>query len=667
MSMRRRTLLKVIVLGDSGMFVFNFRYVHKKFSQQYKATIGADLSLRNRLMIALSLCRLLCPSYDVNVMKSFDTLDNWHDEFLKQRYTLTTDVHKFSYLSLIGMASEFSKGLQANPTDPRTFPFALLGNKIDVDGGNSRVVSEKKAKDWCASKGTCITLKHQQKNINVDAAFLCIAKNALANEREQDIYFQGIPEAVTETEQSGVASVKERAFRCHMGSCFSQKLKNLKSLRLISPLLSIAALDDAFLKDYTLAEEYAQKFHLPGSQFYTSLSRHQMDFETEEVEHCMRVEVPDMAGLVNRTDQEANREKYNDRLLSEEHVNLHTEAEKILHFPLNLNHLLKIKLAGDDEGSRPFRIRKRKNASTSREMMKGPDHLESENEMNQAMEEDNESVLEASAEFPDISGSASMENAVIDQRNRETMKELNLLKSENEVHPVLHEDRVEEKSPGLIKPFGEEETNRDMKSSYRVQPENEVHHVMVEDHKLGKVRRSSSLQVEGFFHLDIQEPSPLVRPLAEEIHTDAEHGKLPATRTSKYGNVRLLLKWYKEILNGTTTPHFMLIPSPSRRNILGFLGRENHNEAMDKDASDLVSKRVKDGRTALGAMKTRWIPNLPQSFSEPSLPCILELKSVYCGKRLRHLESINITKHMDSPEPPAVSGFIEQANYSSDC
>ncbi|KAE8666377.1 hypothetical protein F3Y22_tig00112498pilonHSYRG00004 [Hibiscus syriacus] len=588
---------------------------------------------------------------------------------------------------------------------------------------------------------------------------------------------------------------------------------NISSSVDICVVWHIAALDDAFLKDYTLAEEYAQKFHLPGSQFYTSLSRHQMDFETEvrtlhgvrdseasveklrcdnffleEVSHFKtvggveeepqslanenereRVEVPDMAGLVNRTDQEANREKYNDRLLSEEHVNLHTEAEEDSPLPLKLkplaedqtsremmkgpDHLesekekervnlhteaeedsplpLKLKPLAEDQTSRemmkgpdhlesekekerlnlhteaeedsplPLKLKPLAEDQTSREMMKGPDHLESENEMNQAMEEDNESVLEASAEFPDISGSASMEKCsnrfsseganlcteadeeplrpveslVEDQRNRETMKELNLLKSENEVHPVLHEDRVsmkvtvevpslvdsenhigrepsrennndelcqeeclnlvvqvEEKSPGLIKPFGEEETNRDMKSSYRVQPENEVHHVMVEDHKLGKVRRSSSLQVEGFFHLDIQEPSPLVRPLAEEIHTDAEHGKLPATRTSKYGNVRLLLKCIMR--------------------------------QWIKDASDLVSKRVKDGRTALGAMKTRWIPNLPQSFSEPSLPCILELKSVYCGKRLRHLESINITKHMDSPEPPAVSGFIEQAEIT---
>lgn len=29
---------------------------------------------------------------------------------------------------------------QANPPDPKRFPFILLGNKIDIDGGNSRVV-----------------------------------------------------------------------------------------------------------------------------------------------------------------------------------------------------------------------------------------------------------------------------------------------------------------------------------------------------------------------------------------------------------------------------------------------------------------------------------------------------------------------------------------------
>ncbi|XP_024032533.1 ras-related protein Rab7-like, partial [Morus notabilis] len=76
----------------------------------------------------------------------------------------------------------------ANPEDPGNFPFILLGNKIDIDGGNSRVVSEKKAMDWCASKGNITYFETSAKeDYNVDAAFFSIAKTALANENEQDM------------------------------------------------------------------------------------------------------------------------------------------------------------------------------------------------------------------------------------------------------------------------------------------------------------------------------------------------------------------------------------------------------------------------------------------------------------------------------------------------
>ena len=41
---RRKVLLKVIILGDSGVGKTSLmnQYVNKKFSNQYKATIGAD-------------------------------------------------------------------------------------------------------------------------------------------------------------------------------------------------------------------------------------------------------------------------------------------------------------------------------------------------------------------------------------------------------------------------------------------------------------------------------------------------------------------------------------------------------------------------------------------------------------------------------------------------
>ena len=79
---------------------------------------------------------------------------------------------------------------QASPSDPDNFPFVVLGNKIDVENGNSRVVSEKKAKAWCSSKGGIPYYETSAKeDFNVDAAFQCIAKNALKNENEEEMYF----------------------------------------------------------------------------------------------------------------------------------------------------------------------------------------------------------------------------------------------------------------------------------------------------------------------------------------------------------------------------------------------------------------------------------------------------------------------------------------------
>ncbi|CAN0866834.1 Ras-related protein Rab7 [Linum grandiflorum] len=142
MPSRRRTLLKVIILGDSGVGKTSLmnQYVNKKFSNQYKATIGADFLTKEV-------------------------------EFEDRLFTL-----------------------QASPSDPENFPFVVLGNKIDVDGGNSRVVSEKKARAWCASKGNIPYFETSAKEgINVEEAFQVIAKDALKTGEEEEIY---LPETI---------------------------------------------------------------------------------------------------------------------------------------------------------------------------------------------------------------------------------------------------------------------------------------------------------------------------------------------------------------------------------------------------------------------------------------------------------------------------------------
>ncbi|KZV25684.1 ras-related protein Rab7 [Dorcoceras hygrometricum] len=152
-------------------------YVSKEFKQRHKATIGADfvteeLTIDEKLVtlqiwdtagqerfqsLGVSFyrgadCCILV--YDVNVLKTFETLQNWHQEFLKQ----------------VGTAAA-----------PETFPFVLIGNKVDIDGGNSRVVSEKTAREWCISKGNIPYFETSAKeDYNVDAAFTSVAKSALA-------------------------------------------------------------------------------------------------------------------------------------------------------------------------------------------------------------------------------------------------------------------------------------------------------------------------------------------------------------------------------------------------------------------------------------------------------------------------------------------------------
>ncbi|QHN96774.1 Glucose-6-phosphate 1-dehydrogenase 2 [Arachis hypogaea] len=139
---------KIIHFSSSILFQ---GYVYRKFSQHYKATIGADFVTKELQVDDSSLYRLFwhiwdtvgqerfnslgaafyggadcCVLvYDVNAHNTFDTLNNWHDEFIKQ----------------------------ADLNDHEAFPFVLLGNKVDVDGGNSRKVTEKKAREWCASRG----------------------------------------------------------------------------------------------------------------------------------------------------------------------------------------------------------------------------------------------------------------------------------------------------------------------------------------------------------------------------------------------------------------------------------------------------------------------------------------------------------------------------------
>ncbi|XP_065178520.1 ras-related protein Rab-7a [Sycon ciliatum] len=183
MASRKKVLLKVIILGDSGVGKTSLmnQYVNKKFSNQYKATIGADFLTKEVMvddrLVTLQIwdtagqerfqslgvafyrgadCCVL--TFDVTMPNTFKNLDSWRDEFL----------------------------IQSSPRDPDNFPFVVLGNKVDLE---SRAVSTKRAQAWCTGKNNIPYFETSAKEaINVEQAFQTIAKNALLQEAEVEMY-----------------------------------------------------------------------------------------------------------------------------------------------------------------------------------------------------------------------------------------------------------------------------------------------------------------------------------------------------------------------------------------------------------------------------------------------------------------------------------------------
>ncbi|KAJ5066423.1 ras-related protein rab-7a [Anaeramoeba ignava] len=174
-------LFKVILLGDAGVGKTSLMntYVNQTFSEQYKATIGADFltkelkiwdtagqerfqSLSVAFYRGADCCVLI---YDVNDLKTFESLEVWRDEFL----------------------------VQAGPEEPDSFPFVVIGNKIDL---NQRTVARQRAEAWCHEKGGLEHFETSAKeSINVDKAFNAIAKKVLKKELDSEMFGQ-IPDDV---------------------------------------------------------------------------------------------------------------------------------------------------------------------------------------------------------------------------------------------------------------------------------------------------------------------------------------------------------------------------------------------------------------------------------------------------------------------------------------
>jgi len=155
------------------------RYVHRKWAAQYKATIGADFltnnvevddrmvtlqiwdtagqerfqSLGNSFYRGADCCILV---FDVTAIKTFENLENWRSEFL----------------------------VQANIADADSYPFILIGNKIDLEG--QRAATRKQGMQWCEQHNKCPFFETSAKDATqVDEAFKTAASLALQRRPEE--------------------------------------------------------------------------------------------------------------------------------------------------------------------------------------------------------------------------------------------------------------------------------------------------------------------------------------------------------------------------------------------------------------------------------------------------------------------------------------------------
>eukprot|EP00005_Dracoamoeba_jomungandri_P006412 CAMPEP_0174260838 /NCGR_PEP_ID=MMETSP0439-20130205/10698_1 /TAXON_ID=0 /ORGANISM="Stereomyxa ramosa, Strain Chinc5" /LENGTH=202 /DNA_ID=CAMNT_0015345181 /DNA_START=1 /DNA_END=609 /DNA_ORIENTATION=+ len=197
MSSPKKILLKIIVLGESGVGKTSLliRYVENRFTLNTKSTIGANfLTKHMEIDDKVATCQIWDTAgqerfqglgtafyrgsdgvifvFDVTDRRSFEELEQWKNAFLIQ----------------VGQEGNYD------------FPMIVLANKIDLE--DQREVSTKDCKDWCAGKGIKWYETSAKDDTNVDVAFQQIARLVISRMKPEDILYETV-DLSNSTDKSG--------------------------------------------------------------------------------------------------------------------------------------------------------------------------------------------------------------------------------------------------------------------------------------------------------------------------------------------------------------------------------------------------------------------------------------------------------------------------------
>ncbi|KZC07808.1 Ras-related protein Rab-9A [Dufourea novaeangliae] len=165
---QRSTLLKVVILGDGGVgksCLMN-RFVSNHFDEHSFHTIGVEFLNK-----------------DIKINGEAYTLQIWDTAGQERFKTLRTPFYRGSDICLLTYAVDDRTSFKnlalwrseflyyADVQEESTFPFIVVGNKVDVPDSEKQVSTEE-AKAWCTENGDPPLVETSAKDAtNVEAAF----------------------------------------------------------------------------------------------------------------------------------------------------------------------------------------------------------------------------------------------------------------------------------------------------------------------------------------------------------------------------------------------------------------------------------------------------------------------------------------------------------------
>ncbi|ORX51754.1 hypothetical protein BCR36DRAFT_369666 [Piromyces finnis] len=149
----KKGILKVVLIGDGGVgkTAIRVQYIHNRFTNNYKATIGADFITKE--VQTEDGKRVSMQIWDTAGQERFQSLGIAYYRGADACIIVYDVTNPDSFKNVLSWEEEFIN--KADLKDPSTYPFILVGNKTDIE--DERVITK--------SQGRRMAIKMREQSI----------------------------------------------------------------------------------------------------------------------------------------------------------------------------------------------------------------------------------------------------------------------------------------------------------------------------------------------------------------------------------------------------------------------------------------------------------------------------------------------------------------------